>query len=119
MYIDYRILNNIIVKNKYLLLWIQKCLDWINKIWYLIKLNLTLSYYQVCIIKDNTKKTGFNIYYSKYEFIIIFFKLCNVLMTFQSMMNSILWNLLNKFCLIYLNNTLIFFNSILNYQKYL
>jgi len=119
MCIDYRILNNIIVKNKYLLLWIQKCLDWINKIWYLIKLNLTLSYYQVCMIKDNTKKTGFNIYYSKYKFIIMFFKLCNVLMTFQSMMNSILWNLLNKFCLIYLNNTLIFFNSILNYQKYL
>jgi len=35
------------------------------------------------------------------------------------MMNSILQNLLNKFCLIYFNNILIFFNSILNYQKHL
>jgi len=49
----------------------------------------------------------------------MFFKLCNVSATFQSMMNSILQNLLNKFCLIYLNNILIFSNSILNHQKHL
>jgi len=49
----------------------------------------------------------------------MFFKLCNALMTFQLMINSILQNLLNKFYLIYLNNILIFFDSILNYQKHL
>ena len=117
MCIDYRVLNNITVKNEYSLLWIQKCLDWISKVWYLIKLNLTLSYYQVCVTKNNMKKTVFNTHYSKYEFTAIFFELCNALMTFQLMMNSILWNLLNKFCLIYLNNILIFFDSILNHQK--
>jgi len=49
----------------------------------------------------------------------MFFKLCNVSATFQSMMNFILQNLLNKFYLIYLNNILIFFNLILNHQKHL
>jgi len=49
----------------------------------------------------------------------MFFKLCNVLITFQSMMNSILQNLLNKFCLIYLNNILIFSDSISDHQKHL
>ncbi len=34
-------------------------------------------------------------------------------------MNSILWNLLNKFYLIYLNNILIFFNSISDHWKHL
>jgi len=58
------------------------------------------------------KKTVFNTYYSKYKFTAMFFKLYNALMTFQSMMNSILQNLLNKFCLIYLNNILIFSDSI-------
>jgi len=67
------------------------------------------------MIKDNTKKTVFNIHYSKYEFTAMLFELCNALMTFQSMMNFILQNLLNKFCLIYLNNILIFFNSILDH----
>ncbi len=119
MCIDYRVLNNITVKNEYSLLWIQKCLDWISKAQYLIKLNLTLSYYQVCVIKDDMKKTVFNIHYSKYEFITMLFKLYNALTTFQLMMNSILWNLLNKFCLIYLNNILIFSNSILNHWKHL
>ncbi len=78
-----------------------------------------MNYYQVHIIKDNTKKTVFNIHYSKYEFMTMLFKLCNVSVTFQSMMNSILWNLLNKFCLIYLNNILIFSDSISDHQKHL
>jgi len=78
-----------------------------------------LSYYQVYVIKDNTKKTVFNTHYSKYKFTAMFFKLCNVLMTFQLMMNSILWNSLDKFCLIYLDDILIFFNSISNHQKHL
>jgi len=47
------------------------------------------------------------------------FELYNVLITFQSMINSILQNLLNKFCLIYLNDILIFSDSILNHQKHL
>ncbi len=115
MCIDYRALNNITVKNEYSLSWIQKCLDWIDKAQYLIKLNLTLSYYQVCVIKNDMKKTVFNTHYSKYEFMTMLFKLCNVSVTFQLMMNSILWNLLNKFCLIYLNNILIFSDSILNH----
>jgi len=115
MCIDYRVLNNITVKNEYSLSQIQKCLDWIGKAWYLIKLNLTLSYYQVHVIKNNMKKTAFNTHYSKYKFTVMFFELCNALTTFQSMMNSILQNLLDKFCLIYLNNILIFFNSILNH----
>ncbi len=31
MCIDYRVLNNVIVKNEYSLFWIQKCLNWIDK----------------------------------------------------------------------------------------
>jgi len=47
------------------------------------------------------------------------FKLYNVSATFQLMMNSILQNLLNKFCLIYFNNILIFSDSISDHQKHL
>ncbi len=65
------------------------------------------------------KKTVFNIHYNKYKFMTMLFKLYNVSTTFQLMMNSILQNLLNKFCLIYLNNILIFFNSISDHQKHL
>ncbi len=119
MCINYRVLNNITVKNEYSLLWIQKCLDQIDKVWYLIKLNLTLSYYQVHVAENNTKKTVFNTHYSKYKFMTMLFKLCNVSATFQSMMNSILQNLLNKFCLIYLNNILIFSDLISDHWKHL
>jgi len=65
------------------------------------------------------KKTVFNIHYNKYKFMTMLFELYNVSTTFQLMMNSILQNLLNKFCLIYLNNILIFFNSISDHQKHL
>jgi len=71
------------------------------------------------VAKNNMKKTVFNTHYSKYEFMTMLFELCNASVTFQSMMNSILWNLLNKFCLIYLNNILIFSDSISDHQKHL
>jgi len=71
------------------------------------------------VIKDDTKKTVFNIHYNKYKFTAMFFELCNALMTFQSMMNFILQNLLNKFYLIYLNNILIFSDLISDHQKHL
>jgi len=119
MCIDYRALNNVTVKNGYPLPRIQECLDRIGKARYLTKLDLTLGYYQVRVAENDTKKTAFNTRYGKYEFTAMPFGLCNAPATFQSMMNSILRNSLDKFCLVYLDDILIFSNSISDHQKHL
>ena len=45
MYINFRTLNVIIKKNDYLLLRIQECLDLINRIRYLSKIDFIQDYY--------------------------------------------------------------------------
>ena len=49
LYVDYRELNKIIVKNRYLLSLINKILDRLNEIKYFIKLNLKDVYYRIRI----------------------------------------------------------------------
>lgn len=71
------------------------------------------------IIIKNISKIAFNIYHDKYEFITISFKLTNVLITFQIIINNILKSYLNKFIIIYLNDILIFSNISKKYIKYL
>jgi len=53
----------------------------------------------------------FIICYSLYKYVVIFFKLYNVLAIFQLFINKILSFYLNNFCIVYIHNFLIY-NSI-------
>src|SRR6266700_7859283 len=53
-------------------------------------------------------KIVFNTHFGKFEFIGMPFGLMNALASFQIMMNTILQPYLGKFCLVYLDNILIF-----------
>ena len=52
LYINYRKLNKIIIKNRYFLLLINEILNHLNNIIRYIKLNLKNAYYCIRIIKD-------------------------------------------------------------------
>ena len=51
--VDYRNLNNITRKNRYLLLLISKSLDWLGRAKKFIQLNLTNAYHQMRIREDD------------------------------------------------------------------
>jgi len=51
----------------------------------------------------------FHIHYNYFKYIIMLFNLINVSVIFQTYINKILTELLNNFCIIYLNDILIFF----------
>ncbi len=53
-------------------------------------------------------KTVFQTYYNYYEYLIMLFKLINILIFFQSLINNVLKKYLDQFCIIYLNNILIY-----------
>ncbi len=78
LYINYKTLNKIIIKNYYLLLLINKILIRLVNIKYLIKLDLKDIYYYLYIRKDNKQKIIFYIRYSYFKYIIIPFKLINI-----------------------------------------
>jgi hypothetical protein len=61
----------------------------------------------------------FNIYYGFFETLVILFELSNILATFQARINKILYLYLDIFCIIYINNILVYSNNLLEYKEYI
>ena len=79
LYINYRQLNNIIIKNRYILSLILELMDKLKGKKYYIKLNPHKTYNLICIKEGEKWKIIFKIKYKYYEYIIILFKLTNTL----------------------------------------
>ena len=54
-----------------------------------------------------------------YKYQIILFELMNASTTFQKLINHVLYNHLNEFVIMYLNDILIFFKNEKNYKKHI
>jgi len=86
---DYRNLNQVIIKDKTLLLLIGEVIDKLKKAKYFNKLNLIWGYNNVQIKEGNKWKAAFLMNKELFKPQVIYFGLCNLLGTFQRIMNSI------------------------------
>jgi hypothetical protein len=59
---------------------------------------------------------AFNIRYGLYETLVILFGLSNVPATFQACINKILHLYLDVFCIVYINNILVYSNDLTSYK---
>ena len=75
-------MNRVTVKNKYLLLFINKMLNHLVSIKVYIKLNIKSAYNHIHIKKNDEWKTAFCNYYSYFKYLIISFELINALTLF-------------------------------------
>ncbi len=116
--IDYRDLNKITVKNYHSLSLISETLNQLSEVKMFIKLDLKNAYHCIRIKKDNEWKTAFCTYYSHFKYIVMSFRLINALTTFQAYINKALTELVNVFCVIYLNDILIYFSSLEEHQSH-
>ena len=82
LYIDYRRLNKIIIKNWYPLLLINKLFNRLSYAKIFIKLDLYNMYYRFYIKKGDEWKTVFKICYSYFKYLVIPFSLANASVTF-------------------------------------
>ena len=87
LYIDYRSLNIVIIKNKYLLSLIIKILDYLYSVKQFLKLDFKDIYYYIYIKYNNEQKIAFYIYYNYFKYFIILFKLANTPIIFQIYIN--------------------------------
>jgi hypothetical protein len=71
------------------------------------------------IEESSILKTAFNTRHSKFEFLVMPFRLTNALATFQTLMNTILQLYLNKFVVVYFNNIVVFSNSDKEHEKHI
>ena len=118
-YINYRDLNTIIVKNKYFLFLIFEILNCFSRVKIFIKLNIILVFNRLYIRKKKKTLIVFYICFKFFKFFIIYFDLYNRFVLFQKYINKTLREFLNKFCIIYLDNILIYNNNKLKYKIYI
>jgi len=118
LYIDYRALNKVIIKNRYLLMLINKLINRLLDVKIYIKLDLRDIYYRIRIKKEDEWKITFRTRYGFWEYMIIFFGLINVSVIFQVYINKTLDGLLDTIYIIYMNDICIYSNSIKEYTNY-
>ncbi len=118
--INYQDLNKITIKNCHLLSLISETLNRLSKVKQFTKLDLKNVYYHLRIQCEDEWKTMFCTHYNHFKYMIMLFDLINTSVIFQTYINKILIKLLNNFCVVYLNDILIFFvekTDHVNYMK--
>ena len=109
--VDYRELNKVTIKNRYSLSLINETLNRLNEVKRFTKLNLKNTYHRIRIRKGDEWKTAFRTRYDHFEYLIMPFDLTNAPATFQTYINKSLTNLINNFCVVYLDDILIYSSS--------
>lgn len=110
--VDYRKLNEKTVDDRYPIPNIDEILDKLGRSMYFTTLDLAKGFHQVEIAESDIHKTAFSVEGGHYEFLRMPFGLKTAPATFQRLMNNILGDLLNKVCLVYLDDIIIFSTSL-------
>jgi hypothetical protein len=108
LYIDYRGLNKVTIKNRYPLPLINETLNRLSGARFFTKLDLRDTYYRIRIRRGDEWKTAFRTRYGHFEYLIMPFGLTNTPATFQSYINKILKGLLDDICVAYIDNIMIY-----------
>jgi hypothetical protein len=111
MCIDYRSLNEVTIKNKYLLPWIDDLFDQLQEAKYFSKIDLRSGYHQLRIKEADIQKMTFVTRYGQYEFIVMSFRLTNAPTFFMNLMNKVFMEELDKLVAVFIDDILIYSKS--------
>jgi hypothetical protein len=109
--VNYKELNEIIIKNRYSLFFINENLNRLFETKIFIKLNVRDVFHRIKIRKEDEWKTTFRCRFDHYQYKMMLFELANSSITFQIYINKTMHSYLDLFVLMYINDLLMFFSS--------
>jgi len=112
MVVDYRKLNEKVIKDRYPMPIISDVLDSLGRAKYFSTLDLASGYHQIEVKAEDIPKTAFSAEGGHFEYVRMPFGLNNAPATFQRLMNNIFGELLGKCCLIYMDDIMVFSASL-------
>ena len=111
MCVGYRRVNGQTTKNKYPLPRQDDIFDAMHGAKLFTTLDLQQAYHQVRLKEADIPKTAFVTHMGQFEYRVLCFGLTNAPSTFQALMNRILAPYINKFCVVYLDDIMIYSKS--------
>jgi hypothetical protein len=117
--VDYRALNQVTIKNKYLLPRIEVLFEKLRGAHVFSKIDLNSGYHQLRIHEEDIEKTAFCTRYGHYEFIVMSFGLTNAPAAFMEAMNRMLHEFLDDFVVVFLDDILIYSKTEAEHEQHL
>jgi hypothetical protein len=108
MYMDYRPLNAVTIKNKYPLSHIDVLFDQLAKAKVFSKIDLRSGYHQIKNRPQDIPKTVFSTRYGLYEYLVMSFGLTNAPAYFMFLMNTVFMLELDKFVVVFIDDILVY-----------
>ena len=105
---DYKKLNKLTVKNKYLLPMIDDLFDQLKDASIFSKIDLRSGYHQLRIKYVDVHKTAFRMLYGHYEFFVMLFGLTNAPTAFMDLMNRVFRPYVNQFVVVLIDDILVY-----------
>ncbi|KAJ8507721.1 hypothetical protein ONZ45_g9939 [Pleurotus djamor] len=115
--VDYRGLNKVTRRDRYPLPLIADLLDAPKKARYYTKIDLRHAYHLIRVREGDEWKTAFRTCYGSYEWLVMPFGLTNAPAAFQRFMNDIFGDLIDKCVIVYLDDILIYSDSLEEHKK--
>jgi hypothetical protein len=119
LYIDFRQLNKVTIKNKYPLLRIDDLFNQLKDAKIFSKIDLKSRYHQVRIQNEYIGKTAFRKMYGHYEFTVVSFGLSNAPVVFMCLMNGVFMDYLDKFFIVFMDDILVYSKSQEEHEQHL
>jgi hypothetical protein len=117
--VDYRLLNAVTINNKYPLPCINILFDQPAGAQVFSKIDHHSGYHQIKIRVEDIPKTAFSMRYRLYEYLVMSFGLTNASTHFMYLMNSVFMPELDKFFVVFINDILVYSNSMEEHEGHL
>jgi hypothetical protein len=119
LYVDYRPLTAVTIKNKYPLPRIDILFDQLAGAKVFSKIDLRSGYHQIKIRPCDVPKTAFSTRYGLYEYLVMSFGLTNAPAYFMYLMNFVFMQELDKFVVVFIDDIMIYSKNPEDHAKHL